>query len=168
MNRTITFLGLFVLVVGIGLIASPVMLNGKETVTPILEVGIFVLPVGLTTILWGASSPNPGVTTVAGLLGNPEENEMRRRAATRSVDVRFQPGPREPVNCRHCYTLIPWEIVECPRCGRPRECRACGRRLFFVTGAVRCLPCVRAETYCNCGRIKGSGTPGAGRRVGGR
>ncbi|HYK92726.1 MAG TPA: hypothetical protein VEY07_01625 [Thermoplasmata archaeon] len=156
MNRTITFLGLFVLLFGIGLIASPIVLNGVETVTPWLELGIFVLPVGLTTILWGASSPNPGVTTIAGILGNPEENVMRRAESgpTRTYDVRYLPGPREPVNCRHCYTLIPWNAAECPRCGRRRECRACGRLLFFLSGAVRCLPCVRDETFCNCPRLR--------------
>ena len=163
MNRTITFLGLFFVLVGLALIASPVVLEGVERVTPLLELGIFILPVGLTTVLWGASSPNPSITTVAGILGNPDENEMRRKGAARSIDVRFQPGPREPVNCRHCYTLIPWEIADCPRCGRPRECRACGRRLYFVSGAVRCLPCVRSETYCNCPRVRRAGAGAAGR-----
>lgn len=168
MNRTITFLGLFILLVGIGLIASPVVLNGAETVTPLLELGIFVLPAGLTTILWGASSPNPSVTTVAGILGSPEENLMRRAATpgTRSYDVRYLPGPREPVNCRHCYTLIPWSVAECPRCGRRRECRACGKLLYFLSGAVRCLPCVRDETYCNCPKVRKAAAPGAVGRSG--
>lgn len=155
MNRTITLLGLFVLLVGIGLIASPEVLSGLETVTPLLEVGVFVLPVGLSIILWGASSPDPRATTVAGVFGNPEENILRRSSlgSTRNFDVRYLPGPRESVNCRHCYTLIPWDVAECPRCARRRECRACGRPLFYLSGAVRCLPCVRAETYCVCPKL---------------
>ncbi len=152
MNRAITFLGLAILLVGIGLIASPEILAGVETFTPLVEVGVFILPVALSTILWGASSPDPRATTVAGVFGNPEENVLRRHegAGGRTYDVRYLPGPKESVNCRRCYTLIPWDVAECPRCGGRRECRACGRPLYFLTGAVRCLPCVRAETYCNC------------------
>ncbi len=155
MNRAITFLGLAILLVGIGLIASPITLTGVETVTPYLELGIFVLPVGLAVILWGASSPDPRLTTVAGVFGNPEENVMRRAevGSSRPYDVRYMPGPRESINCRACYTLIPWNLAECPRCGRRRECRTCGKPLFFLSGAVRCLPCVRVEAYCNCPRI---------------
>lgn len=151
---------------GIGLIASPITLTGVETVTPYLELGIFVLPVGLAVILWGASSPDPRVTTVAGMFGNPEENVLRRSEAggTRVYDVRYMPGPRESVNCSACYTVIPWDVAECPRCGRRRECRACGKPLFFLSGAVRCLPCVRAETYCNCPKVRRATTSPIGTR----
>jgi len=141
---------------GIAFIASPEALNGAETVTPLLEIGIFVLPVGLTTVLWGASSPDPRLTTVRGVFGNPDEALLSRmlEGTPRSIDVRYLPNPREPVNCRHCYTLIPWNVAECPRCARRRDCRACGKSLYFVTGAVRCLPCVRDETFCNCPKVK--------------
>jgi hypothetical protein len=168
LNRSITFLGLFILLIGLALIASPIVLSGSESVTPFLEAGIFVLPVGLTTILWGASSPNPAVTTVAGILGNPEENILRRSeaGASRRPDIRYLPGPREPVNCRHCYTLIPWDVAECPRCGRRRECRACGKPLYFLSGAVRCLPCVRDETYCNCPQVRRGAARGPAGRAG--
>lgn len=140
---------------GIGLIASPEALNGAETVTPALEIGVFVLPVGISTILWGGSSPDPRVTTVSGVFGNPDENELRRLEASgkRNYDVRYLPGPRESIHCAQCYTLMAWDVAECPRCGRRRQCRACGKTLYFLSGAIRCLPCVRAETYCNCPRV---------------
>ena len=155
MNRGITLFGTFVLLAGIGFIASPVVLTGVETFTTLLEVGIFTLPVGLAIVLWGASSPDPAATTVTGVFGNPDENAVRQmeRAARRNYDVRYLPGPRETVNCRKCYTGIPWDSAECPRCGRRRECRACGRPLFYITGAVRCLPCIRDEMFCNCPRL---------------
>ena len=154
MNRSIAFLGLGILIFGIGLIASPITLTGVESVTPALELGIFVLPVGISVILWGASSPDPRITTVSGVFGNPDENELRRgEAAKRNFDVRYVPGPRESVHCRQCYTLMPWDVAECPRCGRRRQCRACGKTLYFMSGSVRCLPCVREETFCNCPKV---------------
>jgi len=155
LNRGITLFGLFVLLVGVGLIASPIVLTGQETFTNFLEIGIFVLPVGLSVILWGASSPDPRVTTVGGVFGNPDENLLRQQqhVVSKPTHARYLPGPRETVNCRQCYTGIPWDAAECPRCGRRRECRACGRPLYFMTGAVRCLPCVRPETYCNCPKL---------------
>ncbi|MCI4337220.1 MAG: hypothetical protein L3K17_08550 [Thermoplasmata archaeon] len=155
MNRSITLLGLAVLLSGIGLMASPDALTGVESVTPFLEIGVFVMPVGISVILWGASSPDPTVTTVSGVFGNPDENELRRSegGTRRNFDVRYLPGPKESVNCRQCYTLIPWNVAACPRCGRKRECRACGKTLYFMSGGIRCLPCVREETFCNCPKV---------------
>lgn len=156
MNRSITFLGLLLLLVAIGCIASPFALTGVERFTLLVELGVFVLPAGLSVILWGAASPNPEMTTVGGLFGNPDENVLRRtlRPATPTWNARYIPGPRESANCRFCYTVIPWDLAQCPRCGRRRECRACGKPLFFLTGAVRCAPCLRDEVYCNCPKVR--------------
>ena len=168
MNRSITLVGVGALLLGIAFIASPIVLTGVETFTPLLEVGVFCLPFAFTVILWGASSPDPNITTVGGVFGNPDENLLRRRESEskRTPDVRYLPGPRESVNCSVCYTLVPWDAAECSRCGRRRECRGCGRPLFFLSGAVRCLPCVRAETFCNCPQVarKSAATPGHGVR----
>lgn len=166
LNRTTTSVGLSLLLVAIALIASPEALAGAETVTPLLEIGVFVLPVGLSVVLWGASSPDPRVTTVGGVFGNPEENVMRRtlKPARPTLDVRYIPNPRESVNCRYCYTLIPWNAAECARCGMRRECRGCGKALYYLSGGIRCLPCARNETYCNCPRLKRAEPAGRARR----
>jgi len=164
-NRGITSVGLALLLLAIALIVSPIVLTGVESITLPLEIGLFLLPPGLTIILWGGSSPDPRLTTVGGVFGNPDENVLRRSLqVTRSYDVRYLPGPRESVNCRQCYTMIPWDAAECSRCGRRRECRACGKPLYFLSGAVRCLPCVRAETYCNCPVVRVPPPPARGVR----
>ncbi|HTT35710.1 MAG TPA: hypothetical protein VMH78_07580 [Thermoplasmata archaeon] len=166
MNRSITLLGVAVLLLAVGLIASPIILTGVESLTLLLEIGVFGLPVAITTILWGASSPDPNLTTVGGVFGNQDENVLRARARSHQPtrDVRYLPGPRESVNCRVCYTLVPWDVAECPRCGHRRECRTCGRPLFHLSGAVRCTPCARNEPACNCPVLKRAPAPARGIR----
>lgn len=170
MNRSITLLGVVILLSAGGLIAFPFLTTGAVGVDLELELGIFVLPVGLSVILWGASSPDPSITTVGGLFGNPDENVLRKRLAPPppTGPARFMPNPRESANCVQCYTAIPADEVVCPRCGRPRECRGCGKRLFFLAGGVRCAPCLRNEVYCGCPKVKRAMTHADRRRAVGR
>ncbi|MCI4368964.1 MAG: hypothetical protein L3K09_05320 [Thermoplasmata archaeon] len=156
MNRGIVSVGLLTLFVAIGLLTYPFATTGVEQFGLVMGAGVFVLPVSLSVILWGASAPNPDVTTVGGVFGNRDEDAVRRMLSPKAAvpEARFLPGPRESMNCLSCYTAIPWDIGVCPRCGRPRECRACGRPLFLLAGAVRCGPCVRLEAYCNCPKPK--------------
>lgn len=156
MNRTITFLGLGVLLGGIGLVIYPLVTAGAEALDIEVESGIFVLPVALSVLLWGAAAPDPRVTTVRGVFGNPDENLLQRRLDRNPAlaAARYRPNPKESVNCRFCYTLITPDLADCPRCGRRRECRGCGKPLFFLAGAVRCAPCLHDEVYCDCPKVR--------------
>jgi LSD1 subclass zinc finger protein len=170
MNRAIVFLGLFLFIVSIGLFAFPELLNGVESVDIEVQGGIFVLPLSIAVLIWGAAAPDPRVTTVGGVFGNADENEMRRRLG-RSPPVgeaRFRPSPLESVNCRKCYTLIPARLLDCPRCATRRECRGCNKPLFFLAGAVRCAPCLKDEVYCSCPKLRRrpASRVSGGRRVG--
>ena len=159
MNRSITLIGVAVVFLGFFLIGYPLLATGVEQIDDELQLGILVLPVGLAVILWGASSPDPSVTTVGGLFGNPDENWLRKRLP-RGVPVapaRYLPGPRESTNCATCYTMIPWDVVVCPRCSTHRRCRNCAKPLYFLAGTVRCGPCVREEVYCHCPRVARAG-----------
>ncbi len=171
MNRSLALVGLVLVIVAILLVALPFLVTASTGGTPLLFGGALLFLVGLALLFIGATSPDPKVTTVGGLLGNPIVDESRRAEeellSPAERAVRYAPGPKEPVNCRYCYTVIPWNILDCPRCARPRLCRNCGKRLFLLAGAVRCGPCVRDEFYCNCPRVRPSGPrPGAIRRVG--
>jgi hypothetical protein len=162
MNQQITVLGLVVLLIAIGFIVYPLVLTGSEQLDSEVEAGIFVLPVGLTVILWGAASPDPSVTTVGGVFGNPDEDLVRQWAERKVAprQTRFMPSPRETLNCAQCYTAIPPDVLECPRCGRERDCRECGGRLSLEQGATRCGGCGREEMYCSCPRVKPARTSG--------
>jgi len=155
-NRRIAFLGLVIVLVGISLMVSPIALYGSLKVNIAFESGVMLLPVGLSIVLVGASAADPTVTTVGGVWGNPDENLMRRAEKRPALDERrrFLPGPKESTNCRWCYTSIAWNEVDCARCGHRRECRGCGRPLFFLAGSVRCAPCVKDEVYCSCPKLK--------------
>ena len=165
MNRSIVFLGLFFIVVAIGMFAFPEVVTGAESVDLEVQLGIFVLPVGIAIMIWGSAAPDPRVTTVGGLFGNADENEMRRRLARSAPtgEARFRPSPLESVNCRKCYTAIPARLADCPRCGSRRECRGCNKPLFYLAGAVRCAPCLKDEVYCSCPMIRKA--PSASQRV---
>jgi hypothetical protein len=161
LNRSLTFLGLGILIVTLALLAFPIVVTGHEMFDLEQQLGLVGLPVGLLVILFGASSPDPRLTTVGGAFGNPDENLLRREGV---VDVptpaaRFIPGPRETVHCRHCYTGIPPGTLVCPRCSRSRDCRSCGRQLTLVGLAIRCPRCQRDEVFCNCPKVpRESGT----------
>jgi hypothetical protein len=168
MNRRITLVGVLVLLIGISLMISPVAIYGVLRIDLEFELGIFTLPIAISIFLLGASAPDPSVTTVTGVFGNPDENFLRKVERRPAFDerLRYEPSPKESTNCVHCYTAIPWNIAECPRCGRRRACRGCSRPLFLLAGAVRCAPCVRDEVYCNCPKLKKPAAVGpAGRRT---
>jgi len=172
MNRSLALVGLVLVIVAILVVSIPFLVTSTFQVGYELYVAALMFLVGLAILIRGATAPDPAVTTVGGFLGNPVIDEARRaEEAVTNVPlshIRYAPGPREPVNCRHCYTAIPWNIVDCPRCARPRQCRNCGKRLYFLAGAVRCAPCVRDETYCNCPRVRSTGVRPAGvRHLGG-
>lgn len=161
MNRRITSVGVLLVLLTMGLLAFPIVFTGSETFDVEQELGILSLPGGVLVLLLGASSPDPRATTVSGVFGNPEENAMRaaRGAHGGPSRARFLPSPRESVNCRHCYTAIASDLLDCPRCARRRECRTCAQPVRRAGGIVRCAGCRRAEVYCGCPRLK----PGAAR-----
>lgn len=156
MNRSLTLLGAFLVVLALGLNAYPVVTEGAWHFGLPVMVSLALLPAGLVVVLFGATSPDPRATTVGGLFGNPDENLLRRRLprGVPSGPARYRPSPLESVNCPQCYTAIPAGALSCPRCGRARECRNCHKPLFFLAGAVRCAPCLRDEVYCDCPRVR--------------
>jgi hypothetical protein len=172
MNRSLALVGLVLVIVASLLASIPFLVTASFQLNDVFYFAGVLFLVGVVILFQGATAPDPKVTTVGGLLGNPIVDESRRaeEAVTNlpKTPVRYAIGPKEPVNCRHCYTLIPWDVLYCPRCARPRECRSCGKQLYFLAGAVRCAPCVRDETQCNCPRVRSPvSRPAGARRVGG-
>lgn len=150
------YLGLFLIGLGFLLMAWPIVLSGAFSVGPGLFIALVMVPVGIGVVFYAALSPDPERSTIGGWFGNPEENWLRRRERARPLHdpSRYRPSPRESVNCRGCYTAIPAQQADCPRCGRRRACRNCGKPLFYLGGAVRCGPCVKDEVYCDCPNLK--------------
>ena len=171
MNRSLALVGVVLVIVSILLLSIPFLVTSAFRFSDAVYVAALLFLIGLVILYQAATAVDPTVTTVGGLLGNPIVDESRKaEEAITTVTpsaVRYAPGPKEPVNCRFCYTAIPWDILNCPRCGRARLCRNCGKQLYFLAGAVRCAPCVRNEMQCNCPRVRPSGArpPGA-RRLG--
>jgi hypothetical protein len=155
MNRSITLLGVAIILAGFALAAFPIVVTGSEQFDLEQEAGIFLAPVGLLVVLIGAVQPNPERTTVGGTFGNPDV-DPRREAAARSAEPARAGrafNPREPVNCRFCRTVITFDLAYCPRCARPRDCRGCGRPLDRVGDLTDCFGCHRVEAFCNCPRL---------------
>jgi hypothetical protein len=155
MNRSITLVGIAIILAGLALIASPIALTGQEQFDLEQAAGLLLVPVGLIVILIGGVQPNPERTTVGGPFGNPDV-DLERSSSSRSAGLERTAlgfSPREPVGCRHCRTMIAFDLVVCPRCGRPRECRGCGRSLEMVEDRTDCPGCHRVEAFCNCARI---------------
>lgn len=155
MNRSITLVGVAIVLGGLALVASPIVLTGGEVFDLEQEAGIFVVPVGLLVILIGAVQPNPERTTVGGTFGNPEA-DLPRPTKSRGVELprpHLGFNPREPVSCRYCRTVITFDLALCPRCARPRECRGCGRSLGITEDRTDCPGCHRVEAFCNCARV---------------
>jgi hypothetical protein len=172
MNRSLALVGVVLVIVSVLLISIPFLVTSTFQVNDIVYVTGLLFLIGLVILYQGATAADPSLTTVGGLLGNPIVDESRKaeEAATRVPvsPVRYALGPKEPVNCRFCYTVVPWNVLNCPRCGRPRQCRTCGKPLFYLAGGVRCAPCVRDESQCNCPRVRPSSSRPTGvRRLGG-
>ena len=152
MNRTVIGWAIFFLLFAVALIVSPIPLDGAEALTPMSEIGVFFLPVAIVVAIAGGLSPDPSRLTVGGALGNPDE------APTAPVDRRAMGpagagrtlSPKEPLNCRRCYTLVPWNELFCPRCATARSCRVCATPLRFAGPTIECARCGRAELYCRC------------------
>ncbi|MGI0130857.1 MAG: hypothetical protein ACREDE_00955 [Thermoplasmata archaeon] len=152
MNRSILLVGIGIFLAGCALIASPIAITGQEQFSLGQEAGLFFLPPAFAVMLVGSISDDPRVTTVGGAFGNPDA-EFSRSATGRSGAA--PPGrppyhPHEPVRCRNCSVVIAADLAGCPRCGRPRECRTCGRPLGIVIERPTCPACARPEALCNC------------------
>jgi hypothetical protein len=172
MNRSLALVGVVLVIVSILVISIPFLVTSTFQIDDAVYAAGLLFLVGLVILFQAARAVDPSVTTVGGLLGNPIVDESRKaEEALTTVPpsaVRYAPGPKEPVNCRFCYTAIPWDVLNCPRCQRPRLCRNCGKQLYFLAGGVRCAPCVRNEMQCNCPRVRPSGPRPTGvRRYGG-
>ena len=154
MNRTVVYLGIGVILAGIGLVAFPIVVTGEERFDLEQAAGLLVAPVGLVVVMFGASFYDPTRTTVGGAFGNPEETRPRG-VPTRPT---FAPSPtpyhpKEAATCRFCRTPVGYELANCPRCARARDCRSCGRPLGYVLDRATCPYCARAEAFCNCPRL---------------
>lgn len=162
MNRSIAMVGVGIILAGLALVASPIVLTGAEQFTIMQEIGIFTSPVGLVVVMIGAVQANPQTTTVGGTFGNPEAKIPRPRSSSVPPLTRPSPlfNPLEPADCRYCPGLIPFDLAFCPRCGRPRECRGCGRTLGVAETRTDCPGCHRAEAFCSCPRA--ARVPGRG------
>jgi hypothetical protein len=172
MNRTLALVGTVLVIISLLSISIPFLVTSAFKVSDAAYAAGLLFLVGLVVLYQAATAVDPSVTTVGGILGNPIIDESRRaEEAVTNVPlspVRYTVGPKEPVNCRYCYTAIPWDVANCPRCARPRHCRSCGKPLFYLAGGVRCGPCVRDESQCNCPRVKATGARPTGvRRLGG-
>lgn len=165
MNRAILGVGAAILVLAFILIAFPIALTGQEQFDLEQEAGLYLLPPAFAVLLVGAISEDPRVTTVGGAFGNPDE--VARRGTPRASAPALTYHPHESVGCRYCSTIIAADLAQCPRCGRARACRNCGRTLAIVGSQVTCPPCGRIEPLCNCRRLPPSrpSAPTAGRRV---
>lgn len=166
MHRALTLLGAALLVAAAVLIGAVFTLPALAGEPALLFVGALAVPSGLVLVLFGATRPDPSLSTVRGTFGNEEENLLARRMhqqQRRPVDPRYLPSPRESVNCAVCYTLIPAQEVLCPRCSNRRRCQNCGKPLFQLAGMVRCGPCAKDEVYCDCPRVSSGPTGTRGR-----
>lgn len=171
MNRSITRLGIAIIVVGFMLVASPIVLTGSEVFDLEQEAGLLIVPVGLLVVLIGAVQANPERTTVGGTFGNPDEMRRLRSHPSRATGgpspARW--NPNESVFCRYCRTVIAPDLARCPRCARARDCRTCGRPLGFVLERATCPTCGRPEAFCSCPHLaRTTGAPVAPMRARGR
>ena len=150
MNRSIAYVGVGVILAGFALVAFPIVWTGHEVFDIEQLAGFLVAPVGLVVVLIGAVSHDPNRTTVGGTFGNPDEavRPTGTRPAAPTRDLSY--NPKEPVDCRFCRSVITYDLVNCPRCARARDCRSCGRPLGLVLERPTCPTCARAEVFCNC------------------
>ncbi|MFY9716830.1 MAG: hypothetical protein WAK40_02705 [Thermoplasmata archaeon] len=163
MNRSVVYLGVGVILFGIALVASPLVLLGRELFTIEQEAGLLVAPVGLVVVMLGASFYDPTRTTVGGAFGNPEATirpSLESRNPPHASSTLYH--PHGFAICRYCRTPIGYELANCPRCARARGCRSCGRPLGMVLDRGTCPMCARPEALCNCPELSHTGAPAPG------
>jgi hypothetical protein len=166
MNRSIAWVGVAVVLAGIGLTAFPIVVGGHEQLDPEQIVGFLLAPIGVFVVLIAAISVDPYRTTVVGTFGNPDEPAP---AAGAGVPGRLRyTNPNEPVHCRACRAMISADLSRCPRCARARECRSCRRPLGQVLDRPTCPTCARPEPFCNCAYLAPPRRAVVGRNARGR
>lgn len=138
------------MLVGIGAVASPIVLTGHETLSLVALAGLILAPVGLVVIAIAAASFDPKRTTVHGTFGGEEATETRAHGPSPQAANPYLANPRAPVRCLNCRTMVTYDLARCPRCAEDRPCRACGRPLTMVDDQVTCPNCRRPEVFCNC------------------
>lgn len=162
MNRSTAWIGIAIVLVGVGLVTFPIYTTGHESLDDEQIVGFLVAPVGLFVVLIAAVSVDPRTTTIAGAFGNPDEPvPTGKGSAETSLPRRI--SPYASVYCRSCRAVITSDLARCPRCSRARECHGCGRPLGLVLDRPTCPTCARAEPFCNCPFLQRSGTLTVGR-----
>ncbi len=151
MNRSLAYLGIGVVVTGFALVAFPIVVTGHQVLDIEQEAGFLVAPVGVLVLMFAASAPDPRTFTVRGAFGNPEEAFVDRVKAQRDPAGPPRPfSPKDPVRCRTCSSIVTYDLAQCPRCGRVRECRSCARPLGYLLERATCPRCARPEAFCNC------------------
>ncbi len=151
MNRPLTSAGVGLVLVGVSLVASPIVLTGRETMTLPSIAGLILAPVGLAVVGIGLVSFDPRLTTVHTAFG--DENSPAPRHAAAHAAGGSGPrlaNPRAPVRCANCRTIMTYELARCPRCAQDRPCRGCGRPLVPREEGATCPSCLRPELFCNC------------------
>ncbi len=151
MNRSLAYAGVGLVLSGVAMVASPIVLTGRETLTLAALAGLVLAPVGLAVVGIGAVSFDPHRTTVHTAFG---DDDRPVRPHGRSVPA-VAPGvrlanPKAPVRCANCRTIMTYELARCPRCAQDRPCRACGRPLLPHEDGAACPSCGRSELFCNC------------------
>ena len=161
MNRTVIGWAIFLLVFAVALMVSPIPLDGAEQLTPLAEIGVFMIPLAVVVAFAGGLAPDPERLTIPGALGSAEETELRQheRRPRPRTPARALGSPKEPVNCRKCYTLVGWEEIDCPRCRTPRVCRNCGGELERAGEVIECVRCRHWEVYCRCPELTRASIP---------
>jgi hypothetical protein len=169
MNRSILLIGVGILLFGFALMAYPIAVTGQEQFDIEQEAGVFFIPPALAVLLVGSISDDPRTTTIGGTFGNPDADTRptSRPRASPPTGTALRYNPREPVRCRYCSSIIAYDLAQCPRCARARECRTCGRPLGVVLERATCPSCARPEALCNCPRLapRPVASVGRGRRV---
>lgn len=150
MNRDIVGVAAVMIFTALALISFPLWALGVEEFDVEQEVGILFLPFGLVILLVGLTALDPRATTVGGAFGNPEFDRTPPKVASGPRRTRFAYDPNGEVNCRFCRTIITADLTQCPRCGRSRRCRSCGRLLGTVLDRPTCPTCAQPEALCNC------------------
>jgi hypothetical protein len=150
MNRDIVGVAGVLIVFALALVSFPLWALGTEQFDIEQELGILFVPFSLVILLVGLMALDPRTTTVGGAFGNAEFDPTRRKPTSGVQRTRLAYDPLSEVHCPYCRTIITADLTQCPRCGRARPCRSCGRPLGTVLERPTCPSCARAEALCNC------------------